>query len=162
MLKKIAIYLAVICLLVFLDQFSKYLVVTNIGLHLKIEIIPGLFELTNVRNTGMGFSLLEGALNLFYFITPLAVALLVYLLYKDRHTLWYNQLSFLLMIAGALGNFIDRLRLGYVVDFLSFDIFSYRFPVFNLADTFLTIGVAIFLLCYVFDLRYGRNSISKN
>ena len=162
MFKRIVTYLMVILVLILLDQFSKYLVVTNIGLHLSIEIIPDFFELTYVRNTGMGFSLLEGALNLFYIVTPFAIILLAYLLYKDRHTKWYNQLSFLLMIGGAIGNYIDRLRLGYVIDFLSFDIFSYHFPIFNLADTFLTVGVALFLICYIFEIWHGKNSISKN
>lgn len=159
MRKKILLYVFVIAILIFFDQSSKALIVSNLDLREKLEIIPAFFTLTYVRNTGMGFSLLEGALNLFFLITPIAILVLSYLLYKDRNAKWYVQSSYLLMIGGAFGNFIDRLRLGYVVDFLSFNFFGYHFPIFNLADSFLTVGVFLFLIVYLFDLGHGKKNI---
>lgn len=143
---KLIKYLLLIIVTVVVDQFSKYLVVTNFDLFEKMELIPGVLDFQYVQNTGAGFSILEGRMIFFYIITVLALIFLVYLFFKADEKAWLEKLAIALMIGGALGNFIDRLRLEYVVDFIAVNIFGYHFPVFNLADSFLTIGVFFFII----------------
>lgn len=128
------------------DQLSKYLIAQYFSLNESIVLIPRFFALTYVQNTGAGFSILQGQLNFFYLITILALIFLCYLLYRRESTTKFYLLSLLLMLGGTIGNFIDRLTKHYVIDFLDFIILGYDFPVFNLADSFLTLGVFLFII----------------
>ena len=138
-------YFTVVFGLVAFDQLSKYYIVANIPLNSAIDIIPGFFKVTYVQNFGAGFSILQNQNTLFLIITPIAIIFLCYLLFKTKKGDLLTISGLLLMIAGALGNFIDRIFTVYVVDFLDFVIFGYDFPVFNIADSFLTIGVFLFI-----------------
>ena len=140
------LYFTVVFGLVAFDQLSKYYIVANIPLNSAIDIIPGFFKLTYVQNFGAGFSILQNQNTLFLIITPIAIIFLCYLLFKTKKGDLFTISGLLLMIAGALGNFIDRVFTVYVVDFLDFVIFGYDFPVFNIADSFLTIGVFLFII----------------
>lgn len=148
-----------IVLLFALDQLSKMAVTMNMSLGHSIEIIDGFFSITYVRNTGAGFSILEGKMEFFYLITIIALVILGYLLYRSQKDPWYGKLSFVLMIGGTLGNFYDRITHKYVVDFLDFNIFGYDYPIFNLADTFLVIGVALFIISYILEHRSKNRGI---
>lgn len=139
-------YFTVVFGLVAFDQLSKYYIVANIPLNSAIDIIPGFFKVTYVQNFGAGFSILQNQITLFLIITPIAIIFLCYLLFKTKKGDLLTISGLLLMIAGALGNFIDRIFTVYVVDFLDFVIFGYDFPVFNIADSFLTIGVFLFII----------------
>lgn len=139
-------YFTVVFGLVAFDQLSKYYIVANIPLNSAIDIIPGFFKVTYVQNFGAGFSILQNQNTLFLIITPIAIIFLCYLLFKTKKGDLFTIGGLLLMIAGALGNFIDRIFTVYVVDFLDFVIFGYDFPVFNIADSFLTIGVFLFII----------------
>lgn len=139
-------YFTVVFGLVAFDQLSKYYIVANIPLNSAIDIIPGFFKLTYVQNFGAGFSILQNQNTLFLIITPIAIIFLCYLLFKTKKGDLLTISGLLLMIAGALGNFINRIFTVYVVDFLDFVIFGYDFPVFNIADSFLTIGVFLFII----------------
>jgi len=130
---------------VLLDQATKWLVVRNIPLHHVIPVVDGFFDLVHVRNRGMAFGLMNRPGNEFVFYALLfgAVAAIGVLLY------WFSRLNrnddrliagFSLIIGGALGNLIDRIRLQGVVDFLDFYYGSYHWPAFNIADTAVTIG----------------------
>ena len=140
------LYFTVVFGLVAFDQLSKYYIVANIPLNSAIDIIPGFFKLTYVQNFGAGFSILQNQNTLFLIITPIAIIFLCYLLFKTKKGDLFTISGLLLMIAGALGNFIDRVFTVYVVDFLDFVIFGSDFPVFNIADSFLTIGVFLFII----------------
>ena len=153
MVKKNICYVAILLISVFLDQISKFLVVANIPLNDEIVLLHGFFSLHYVQNTGAGFSILEGQFNLFYILTILAVIMLAYFYFKAKDDEKVLKVSLMFMIGGALGNFIDRLRLRYVIDFLDFYIFGYDFPIFNIADSFLTIGVILFILAYLFEIK---------
>lgn len=133
-----------------LDQLSKYWVVANIQLHGQLDAIPGLFNLTYVQNTGAAFSAFRGMQWLFVLIFALFTVLLILEFTKSR---WgFTKLEHWLLIAiyaGGLGNMIDRLRLGYVVDMIHLDFMD--FPVFNVADCFITcgcIGLLVHLLLF--------------
>ena len=131
-----------------LDQLSKVWVVENIPMYTQIDAIPGLFHLTYVQNTGAAFSSFEGMRWLFVLIFLLFAAGIVWEFSKgkmgfDRFERW----CIIAVFAGGLGNMIDRLRLGYVVDMIEVEFI--HFPVFNVADCFITCG-SILLLAHLF------------
>ena len=136
-------------LVVVLDQVTKYLTVAHIPLGTASPVIPGLFQLTYVQNTGMAFSMLEGGRWFFLVMTLAALGLMV-LAVKKRWISHPLGLWALAAIAGgAVGNLIDRIRLGYVIDMI--EVTFMKFAVFNVADCFVVCG-AILLVIYAFFL----------
>jgi signal peptidase II len=138
--------------LVLLDQLTKWLVQENIPYGNEVPIIPGFFSLVHVSNTGAAFSLLQG--NNLFFIVLATVALLVvlFLLIRDRWQTnasnrlhWTTKASFALLTAGILGNLIDRLVKGSVIDFLHFYIRQYAWPSFNLADSCICVAAGLLI-----------------
>ena len=131
------------------DQFTKYLTVANIPLHTEIPAIPGLFHLTYVQNTGAAFSSFEGQQWLFVLVFAVFTAAIIWEFSGKR---WpFTDLERWLIVsiyAGGLGNMIDRLRLGFVVDMIEVDFM--RFPVFNVADCFITCGCVLLIAHLVF------------
>ena len=127
-----AYYLLFIVALVGLDQFVKYWVSANIALGTSHGFIPGLMNLTNLHNDGAAWSILEGQQWFFYLITLAAVVVLAYLMRQWRTNRW-KMIALSLIMAGALGNFIDRVHQHYVVDM--FELLPINFPVFNVADS---------------------------
>ena len=131
------------------DQFTKYLTVANIPLHTEIPAIPGLFHLTYVQNTGAAFSSFEGQQWLFVLVFAVFTAAIIWEFSGKR---WpFTDLERWLVVsiyAGGLGNMIDRIRLGFVVDMIEVDFM--RFPVFNVADCFITCGGVLLIAHLVF------------
>ncbi|HIB1795282.1 TPA: signal peptidase II [Enterococcus faecalis] len=150
----LVVYFLISALLVGLDQWSKYLTVQNISLGETKEFIPGFLSLTHLRNTGAAWSLLEGKMIFFYVITVIVSVMIIYLLIKNyKKSIWYSVgLSFVL--AGAIGNFIDRVRLGYVVDMLQTDFMN--FPIFNVADSTLVVGVICIFIYLILDEKAAK------
>lgn len=138
-----AYYLLFIVTLVGLDQFVKYWVSANIALGTSHGFIPGLMNLTNLHNDGAAWSILEGQQWFFYLITLAAVVVLAYLMRQWRTNRW-KMIALSLIMAGALGNFIDRVHQHYVVDM--FELLPINFPVFNVADSCLTVGVIALII----------------
>lgn len=138
-----AYYLLFIVALVGLDQFVKYWVSANIALGTSHGFIPGLMNLTNLHNDGAAWSILEGQQWFFYLITLAAVVVLAYLMRQWRTNRW-KMIALSLIMAGALGNFIDRVHRHYVVDM--FELLPINFPVFNVADSCLTVGVIALII----------------
>lgn len=129
---------------VILDQVSKYLTVTYIPLGGSVKAIEGLFHFTYVQNRGAAFSALQGQLWLFMLVFLAFAVFFVWVVVKKPFP--FTKLEYWCMasvLAGGLGNLIDRLRLGYVVDMICTDFI--RFPVFNVADSFVTCGVILLL-----------------
>lgn len=154
MTRLLVVYFLISALLVGLDQWSKYLTVQNISLGETKEFIPGFLSLTHLRNTGVAWSLLEGKMIFFYVITVIVSVVIIYLLIKNyKKSIWYSVgLSFVL--AGAIGNFIDRVRLGYVVDMLQTDFMN--FPIFNVADSTLVVGVICIFIYLILDEKAAK------
>ena len=132
------------------DQFTKYLTVANIDLYEQLTFVPGLLNLTYVRNTGAAFSSLEGQQWLFALIFAVFTVLII-VEYRKK-TMGFTKFEWWCIMAvygGGLGNMIDRTRLGYVVDMIETTFI--RFPVFNVADCFISCGaialVAHLILC---------------
>ena len=154
MTRLLVVYFLISALLVGLDQWSKYLTVQNISLGETKEFTPGFLSLTHLRNTGAAWSLLEGKMIFFYVITVIVSVVIIYLLIKNyKKSIWYSVgLSFVL--AGAIGNFIDRVRLGYVVDMLQTDFMN--FPIFNVADSTLVVGVICIFIYLILDEKAAK------
>ena len=136
----------VTALIIVFDQVSKYLVVTFMELHGEAKFIPHVISFYRTENRGAAFSMLAEHRWVFMVISFIAMGIIVWLLIKEykRHTLLTLSLS--MVLGGGIGNMIDRIRLGYVVDFLRFDFVD--FAIFNVADSFITIG-AVLLGVYI-------------
>ena len=127
------------------DQFTKYLTVANIALYEDVPFIPGLLQLTYVQNTGAAFSSFEGQQWLFALIFAI-LTVLIFLEYR-KNTMGFTTLEWWCITAvygGGLGNMIDRVRLGYVVDMIETTFIT--FPVFNVADCFITCGCILLMI----------------
>ncbi|WP_161999235.1 signal peptidase II [Enterococcus asini] len=149
-------YLIVAALLVVCDQLVKYWVVSNLSLGEAMNVIPNVFSLTYYQNSGAAWSILQGQMWFFAIVTFVAVPLCIWLLWKNRRGSKFYSLALGLVIAGALGNFIDRMRLGYVVDMFQTDFMN--FPIFNVADMCLTIGVVMVFIYALFEERFERKA----
>ncbi|AYM03300.1 signal peptidase II [Levilactobacillus brevis] len=143
-----------IVLLVVIDQWIKHAVVANIALGGEHPLIPGLLSLTHLRNNGAAWSILQGQMWFFAVIAVLALGIMGYFFcqYRHKNDQWVEELGLALMMAGTLGNFIDRLMQGYVVDMFQLDFIN--FPIFNFADSCLTVGVILIAIgVYLTDRR---------
>lgn len=134
-------------ILVIIDQISKKIIELNYNIGDSKEIIKNFFYITSHRNRGAAWGILQNSRYLFLFITILFLFLLFFYIYKNKVLLKINDyVMFSLIIGGALGNFLDRIIKGEVIDFLDFHIFGYDFPIFNLADTFICLGIFLLAL----------------
>lgn len=141
---------------VILDQVTKYWVIQTMRLHESIPVVPNLFSITYIRNPGAAFGLLAGSSNafrmVFFGLTSLfALALLGTILVRLPERDWIGQLSIAGILGGAIGNLIDRLRFGEVIDFLDVYIDSYHWPAFNVADSAITVGVIFLIIHFMFE-----------
>lgn len=132
-----------------IDQWTKYLTVTHIPLHDVVEVIPGVLSWMYLQNSGAAWSILEGQMWFFYLITLVVVGIIIYYLQKYGKNSRLLSIALAFILAGAVGNFIDRLRIEYVVDMIRLEFID--FPIFNVADMSLSIGVALMLLYVVLD-----------
>ena len=141
---------ALILISILLDQYTKYLAVNHLMNKDDIILIPGVLQLHYLENTGAAFSLLEGKQVLFAIITPILLILLAYVLIRMPQNKKYTLLNYIIIfvIAGAIGNYIDRVTNNYVVDFIYFSLIN--FPVFNVADIYVTCSVIALFLVILF------------
>lgn len=154
--KKLPLALAsliIIVILVGLDQWTKWAVVQSIPLYEKVPVIDGFFDLTYLKNTGMAFSLFEDSGMIFFIVlTAAALAAMVYYFFKTDDL--GIELCLAVIAAGAIGNLIDRVSLGYVRDFFLFYIFGWPFPVFNVADICITCGfIGLIVVMFMDDWK---------
>ena len=147
--------------IVLLDQLTKLLVVWSMRLGRNIPIVPGFFDLTFVLNPGAAFSLFatlpEWIRNPFFILISVAAAVLI-VAYRSRYVR-ENRLasvSLALILGGAIGNLIDRLRYGVVVDFLDAHIYEYHWPIFNMADSAISVGVTLLFIEMLLEWRRER------
>ncbi len=142
----LSIFAAVI---VALDQFTKYLTVTHIPLYGDVEFIPGFLKFTYVRNTGAAFSSFEGMQWLFALIFAVFTVMILWEYFKKPMGFTkFDRFLIAAIYGGGLGNMIDRVRLGYVVDMIETEFI--QFPVFNVADCFITCGCIALMVSLVF------------
>jgi len=144
-------YITISLAIIILDTITKWLVSANISLHDAITVVPNLFSIVHVRNTGAAFGIGANAESQ---VVPLLLnsgAILVFLIvvaYALRTPLTDRtlQIGLHLILGGAIGNLVDRFRFGYVVDFLDFYVRDHHWPAFNVADSAICVGIALLFL----------------
>jgi signal peptidase II len=137
------------------DQLIKAIIVNSLPLYQTITVIPGLFNLTHIQNPGGAFGFLSGnssqLRHIFFLVSSLAaMGLVIYLYAKMPPGYRFLESGFALILGGAIGNAVDRIRVGKVVDFLDFHIQDLHWPAFNLADSTIVIGIIIFVYHLLF------------
>lgn len=141
---------------ILLDQVTKWLVVQRLQLGESIKVIEDVFYITSHRNRGAAWGILQGQMWFFYVITVVVIIGLIYYMQTAVKGKKLFGISLGLMLGGAIGNFIDRVYRKEVVDFVQTFIFGYDFPVFNIADSALVIGVALLMLQMLREEREAR------
>ncbi len=142
-------------LVVILDQLTKLLILKNLPLFHSVTVIPGFFNITHILNPGGAFGFLAHQnshfRNLLFLLASSIAICFIYFFYKSVSTTQPLLASGLALIfGGAVGNLIDRIRFGRVVDFLDFHIGSHHWPAFNVADSAITIGITVFVFHLLF------------
>ncbi len=142
--------------LIVLDQISKMIILRSMPLYETIPVISGFFNITHIHNPGGAFGFMAGQgpeVRSLLFLAMSTLAALIIVFFYLRTPAGYSWLSaaFLLIFGGAVGNMIDRLRFGEVVDFLDFYAGGYHWPAFNVADSGITVGMAILVYHLLFD-----------
>ena len=161
--KKNYFYFIFILFWLALDQITKYLVARSLVLYQVVEIIPGFFNLTRVHNRGAIFGFLGNSSSSLALVflnigAVLAFAVVSYYFLKTPSEMFLTRISFALIISGAMGNILDRIFRGYVIDFLDFYVGRFHWPFFNLADSCITVGAALL----VFNLFRGQKKCSQS
>lgn len=157
------LYHLLIALMIFtLDQVTKAVVEASIPLYEVRTVIPGCFHLTHVKNRGAAFGIFadspsEGKIMMLVFLSVLALAVVVTLLWRNQPTARRMGLGLALILGGAVGNLFDRLAHGSVVDFLDFYLSSYHWPAFNVADSAIVVGAGLLLM----DMMMTRGTMTQ-
>ncbi len=151
----------VVLIIVGLDQVTKRLVVQTMHLHESIPVVSGFFNLTYIRNPGAAFGIFattNSTFRLIFFVVSsiFALGLLWTILYRMPSEHWWGHLTVSGIFGGAIGNLIDRLRDGEVVDFLDFHVGGYHWPAFNVADSAISVGVVSLLIIFALDAKKDR------
>ncbi|MBQ8131834.1 MAG: signal peptidase II [Bacilli bacterium] len=134
-----------------LDQLTKIFVRTTLDLAKEISIIPNFFSFYYVENTGAAFSSFTGQTIFLILVSIFCLGLIIHLIQKEKNKTKLINISLGILLGGMIGNLIDRIIFQKVTDFLSFNIFGYRFPVFNVADIGITCGVALYLIISIIN-----------
>lgn len=148
------LYAAIFLLIIAFDQITKYIITSDFAIGESRTVIEGILNFTYVQNKGAAFGMLQGARVFFIILTVVVFVVLILYLVKTRPQSPLEKLALTFMAGGAIGNFIDRLALSYVRDFIEVK-FIY-FPVFNIADCFVCIGAGLYILYALMD------SVRKN
>jgi|SRR5690625_458804 len=146
-------YYLIALVIIGMDQLTKWIIVRTMELGERIPIIENFFYITSHRNSGAAWGILQGQMTFFYIVTAIVVIGIIFYMQKYAKESKLLAVSLSLILGGAIGNFIDRLLHQEVVDFLDFHIFGYNFPIFNVADSALTIGVILVIIATILDER---------
>lgn len=144
-------FIIYIILLIILDQVTKYAARVNLSAG-DVDIIPGVLKLQLLYNTGAAFSILTEKTFVFYIVTPVVAAIVIYFFAKLPFERKYLKMAFCLstLVAGAAGNYIDRIAFHQVTDFIYFSLIN--FPIFNVADIYVTLSVIFLLIFLIFGM----------
>lgn len=144
-----------------IDQITKWFIIKQMELRESIPIIENFFYITSHRNKGAAWGILQDQMLFFYIITVIVVIGIIYYMEKHLRDNKFMAFAFSLILGGAIGNFIDRLFRKEVVDFLDVYIFTYDYPVFNVADMALVIGVALVVIATFIEERKNRKESNE-
>ncbi|ASF39329.1 signal peptidase II [Halobacillus halophilus] len=155
------VYYIIALAIIILDQWTKWLVVSNMQIGESIPVIENFFYLTSHRNQGAAWGILQGQMWFFYIITIIVIGVVIYYMQQFAKESRLAGVSLSLILGGAIGNFIDRVFRKEVVDFADTLIFTYDFPIFNVADSALVIGVILVMLATLLDERKKKGSLEQ-
>lgn len=136
--------------IVLIDQVVKFIITNNLKVYDTITVIKDFFYLTYTKNIGAAYSILEGGQLFLIFVSILFLIFFIHYIMNKKYLSKLSFFSSSFLIGGVIGNLIDRVVHNYVIDFLSFHIFSYDFPIFNIADIFIVIGFILMVIEEVF------------
>ncbi len=142
------------------DIFSKLIISKYISINENVPIIKNFLNITNVRNTGVAWSLFDNQTLLVLIISTIVIIGIIIYIKKNKPNTNIEKISYSMILGGALGNLIERLVYSYVTDFIDIHIFGYNYPIFNLADTFIVVG-AILLIIISWRNEYGKNKSKR-
>ena len=149
--KKYFPLIIIFLIIVLIDQVTKFYIASNFELYQSIEIIRGFFNITYIRNSGVAFGMfsnLKGSFIQIVFIAIYIIAIIsILILYRETHG--YSHIALSLIFSGAIGNLIDRIFRGEVVDFMDFHWQNYHWPAFNVADSCITVGVGLLMISII-------------
>jgi signal peptidase II len=153
--------------IIVIDQVTKVYIMQTMRLHESIVVIPNLFSITYIRNPGAAFGILSTSSGSFRFIffgltSLFALGLLGTILVRMPKDDWMGQISVVAILGGAIGNLLDRLRYGEVIDFLDFYIDAYHWPAFNVADSAITVGVIFLILHFAFEKQKEPDPVMQD
>ena len=146
----LALYFVIVALVVAVDQITKYIVVANVKPQGSVGFIPHVLDFVYSENRGVAFGMFQDATWLFVVLTSIVIVAFLILLIKNYKTSKLFSIASALIIGGGIGNLIDRIRLGYVVDFLQLSFFN---PICNLADYAITFGTFLLIIYLLFFYR---------
>ncbi len=157
MKKRLFIYIFILIALVSFDQITKYIVINSFNVNDKLILINNFLKFYYIRNTGISFGMLSNQKYIIILLTLLVIAYVIYETIKNKK----NKLMIIsssLIISGAIGNLIDRVFRGYVVDFISFTLFKKEMAIFNIADILITFGIILYIYIILMEGKNERNS----
>ena len=156
-------YYGLAIFVIIIDQWTKWLIVKNMEFGERISVWDPWFGILSHRNRGAAWGMLEGQMWLFTIVTLAVIVAIIYFYHTEAKGKPLYQVSLMLLLGGAIGNFIDRLFRGEVVDFLDvlIPVINYDFPIFNIADAALTISVVMLLIAIIFEEKAGKKKVKK-
>lgn len=151
----------VICMMfstLIIDQIIKFMIRYGMKLYQSIPVIPHLFHLTYVENDGAAWNILSGNKIILILIACMTLGFVYFFFLKNKKLHLIEQVSYGLFLGGILGNLVDRVFLGHVIDYLDFTIFTYHYPVFNIADIGIVLGVTLLVIDTLWGEKLWRKS----
>ncbi|MFS0861415.1 signal peptidase II [Fredinandcohnia sp. 179-A 10B2 NHS] len=147
---------------VILDQLTKWVIVKYMEIGDRISVIENFIYITSHRNKGAAWGILQGQMWFFYIVTAIVLVMLVIYIQKLKPNQKLFGIALAFMLGGAIGNFIDRIFRKEVVDFIDTYIFTYDFPIFNIADSALVIGVGFILILTLFEGKLDKEKTDES
>jgi len=156
-------YYGLAVFVVLLDQWTKWLIVKNMDLTERIAVWDPWFGILSHRNRGAAWGMLQGKMWLFTIVTLIVIAGIVYYFHKEAKGKLFFQVSLMVLLGGAIGNFIDRVFRGEVVDFIDvlIPIINYHFPIFNIADAALSISVVMLIIALFLEDKVEKKKVKE-
>lgn len=149
----VLLFFLISILLIVLDQLSKWWIVQHMELYQSITVISDFFYITSHRNRGAAFGILQEQRWFFIVVTICVVIAIIVFMVKMKKETILTKIALSFVLGGAVGNMIDRIQTGEVIDFFHFQFGSYHFPIFNVADSAICVGVVLFLIANLLDYK---------
>ena len=156
MLQK-SLIITLVCMLI--DQIIKIVVMAKMSLNSSLVVIKNFFSLTYVENDGAAWSIFSGNRVFLIVISVLAIILIYFYFIKNNDIKNFELINYSILIGGIMGNLLDRIKFGKVIDYLDFNLFGYNYPIFNFADICIVISIILLL---IYNIKDGKDNAKNN